>query len=379
MKRISVIDGLRGLALLGILLINITFFNQSLQSISLGGLPVEGTMNHIVDMLNSLFMDTPSMLLYSFLFGYGAILLFNKTIAAERRFAPLFLKRMLVLLIFGIIHGTLIWYGDILTTYAITGLLLLLFIRRSPKTILIWSIICTLCIPLLMLTSQGSGGGGMDMTYSAYDIPSLITQYQEKDMLIYGNGTFMQILVQRINDYISGCLNMLLFIPQVLGAFLLGAYCAKKNLLSDIKENKNKLIQLGLICGTIGIVLQIPKLLGSSSDTWEIIGMFIASPLLMLSYVALFSLLFLKFGKALSIFCNPGRIGLSMYILQSVLCGLIFYSYGLGLFGKMELWQTELVAILIFTVQIVLSSLYLRRFKTGPIEYVWRLCYRGKS
>ncbi|MNM88060.1 hypothetical protein D3C81_1002580 [compost metagenome] len=318
------------------------------------------------------------MLLYSFLFGYGAILLFNKTIAAERRFAPLFIKRMLVLLIFGIIHGTLIWYGDILTTYAITGLLLLLFIRRSPKTILIWSIICTLSIPLLMLTSQGSGGGGMDMTYSAYDIPSLIAQYQEKDMLIYGNGTFMQILVQRINDYISGCLNMLLFIPQVLGAFLLGAYCAKKNLLSDIKENKNKLIQLGLVCGIIGIVLQIPKLLGSSSDTWEIIGMFIASPLLMLSYVALFSLLFLKYGKALSIFCNPGRIGLSMYILQSVLCGLIFYSYGLGLFGKMELWQTELVAILIFTVQVALSSLYLRRFKTGPIEYVWRLCYRGK-
>ncbi|MNV76456.1 hypothetical protein D3C71_1698080 [compost metagenome] len=98
----------------------------------------------------------------------------------------------------------------------------------------------------------------------------------------------------------------------------------------------------------------------------------------MLFYVALFSLAFLKYGKALAVLCNPGRIGLSMYILQSVMCGLIFYSNGLGLFGKMELWQTELAAILIFAVQIVLSSLYLRRFKTGPIEYVWRLGYRGK-
>ncbi|MNO23744.1 hypothetical protein D3C76_135510 [compost metagenome] len=378
MKRIAVIDGLRGIALLGILLINIRFFNQSLQSISLGGLPVEGTLNHIVDLFNSLFIETTSMLLYSFLFGYGAVLLLNKTVAAERRFTPLFLKRLLVLLVFGIIHGTLIWYGDILTTYAVTGLFLLLFIRRQPKTILIWAIICTLLVPILILASLKSGGGQIDLTYSGYDVPSIIVQYQEKDMLIYGNGTFTQILNQRINDYIASCLNMLLFIPQVLGTFLLGAYFAKKNLLNDIKEKKSKLVLLGIVCGTIGIALQIAKLFDSTSDTWEIISMFIASPLLMLFYVALFSLAFLKYGKALAVLCNPGRIGLSMYILQSVMCGLIFYSNGLGLFGKMELWQTELAAILIFAVQIVLSSLYLRRFKTGPIEYVWRLGYRGK-
>lgn len=378
MKRIAVIDGLRGIALLGILLINIRFFNQSLQSISLGGLPVEGTLNHIVDLFNSLFIETTSMLLYSFLFGYGAVLLLNKTVAAERRFTPLFLKRLLVLLVFGIIHGTLIWYGDILTTYAVTGLFLLLFIRRQPKTILIWAIICTLLVPILILASLKSGGGQIDLTYSGYDVPSIIVQYQEKDMLIYGNGTFTQILNQRINDYIASCLNMLLFIPQVLGTFLLGAYFAKKNLLNDIKEKKSKLVLLGIVCGTIGIALQIAKLFDSTSDTWEIISMFIASPLLMLFYVALFSLAFLKYGKALAVLCNPGRIGLSMYILQSVMCGLIFYSYGLGLFGKMELWQTELAAILIFAVQIVLSSLYLRRFKAGPIEYVWRVGYRGK-
>lgn len=73
-----------------------------------------------------------------------------------------------------------------------------------------------------------------------------------------------------------------------------------------------------------------------------------------------------------------GRIGFSMYILQSVLCSLVFYSYGLGLFGSLELWQTTAVALVIYVLQIGLSTLWPRCYRTGPLEYVWRLLYRGK-
>ncbi|WP_435922943.1 DUF418 domain-containing protein [Paenibacillus sp. DYY-L-2] len=385
MKRIGALDGLRGLALLGILLVNVNFFNESLMTISLGGLPVEGPLNRTIEFLIDLFVETKFMLLFSFLFGYGAVLLYRRTQSEKKRFVPLFTRRMLALLLFGVLHGTLIWYGDILTTYALLGLLLLPFIRRSPKTILGWSIALTLLVPLLMtaLTALGPGiGGDNGQSFgdaSVSDTAQMIMQYQEADRRIYGTGTFAEILNKRIVDYQASFFNMILFFPQVLGAFLLGSYFAKKELLSRVPERKTFLIRLGSIGGALGLLLELsPLLFPSKGSYFDITAMFIGAPLLMLAYVCWFALAFQCSGNRLAFLCNPGRIGFSMYILQSVLCSLVFYSYGFGLFGSMTLWQTTAVALLIYAVQIGLSALWLRRFHIGPLEYVWRLLYRGK-
>lgn len=384
MKRIGVLDGLRGLALLGILLVNVNFFNQSLMSISMGGLPVEGGLNKVIEWLSNLLVETKFMLLFSFLFGYGAVLLHQRTLAENKRFGPLFVRRMLALLLFGILHGTLIWYGDILTTYALVGLLLLPFIKRRPKTMLIWSISLTLLVPLLMtatgMLAAGNGESGPGIGYSApSEISQAILQYQESDRQIYGHGSLSEMLNKRIADYHSSFFNMILFFPQILGTFLLGSYFAKKGLLDRISGPRTFLLRLGSLGGLLGLLLEAPMLLFPAGNTYfEMIGMFIGAPFLMLSYVSWFALAYRRWENGLSFLSNPGRIGFSMYILQSVLCSFVFYSYGLGLFGSLELWQTTAVALLIYVFQIGLSTWWLRRFRTGPLEYIWRLLYRGK-
>lgn len=385
MKRIGVLDGLRGLALLGILLVNVNFFNQSLMSISMGGLPVEGGLNKVIEWLSSLLVETKFMLLFSFLFGYGAVLLYQRTLAENKRFGPLFVRRMLALLLFGILHGTLIWYGDILTTYALVGLLLLPYIKRRPKTMLIWSIALTLLVPLLMTATGILGSAATRETspgigYSApSEISQMIVQYQEADRRIYGHGSLSEILNKRIADYQSSFFNMILFFPQILGTFLLGGFFAKKDLLGRISEHRTFLVRFGSIGGLVGLLLEAPMLLNPSGNSYfEMLGMFIGAPLLMLAYVSWFTLAYRRWENRLSFLSNPGRVGFSMYILQSVLCSLIFYSYGLGWFGSLELWQTTAVALVIYVLQIGLSTLWLRRYRTGPLEYVWRLLYRGK-
>ncbi len=378
MKRIEVIDALRGFALLGILLVNIGFFNQSLQAISLGGVPVEGWLNHILDKLLQLFVNGKFILLFSFLFGYGAIILLTKATIAHQRFGSIFTKRMLALLFFGLLHGIFIWYGDILTSYAIIGLVFLLFIKRSTKTMLVSSILFTLLIPVLMSIFMmiGAVSGAEEFPF---DPSTEIQRAQEQDQQIYGEGAMLDILAKRILDYQMGFFNMILFFPQILGTFLLGAYCGKKCFFENIHLKKRFLIKFGIMSGSVGIALEIPMLFSNSTTSMAaILSVFIGAPLLMLSYVSFFTLLFQKYGKQLRFFTYPGRLAFSMYILQSILCSFVFYSYGLGLFGKMELWQTTLTAILLFILQIGFSFIWLKYFKIGPLEYVWRLLYRGR-
>lgn len=373
-------DALRGFALLGILLVNINFFNESLQAISLGGVPLEGRLNKTIGFVTALLVERKFMLLFSFLFGYGASILYRKSTTQGIKFTPLYVKRMLTLLIFGLLHGLLIWYGDILTTYAIVGILLLFFLKRKSKTILIWSIVFLSFVPLLLGISAGLGSGTVD--YSSFDFSEEIRLSQEMDMQIYGKGSFTEIATKRPMDFVMSFFNMILFFPQILGIFLLGTYFGKRKLLEKIQDKNRSYLILGLIATVSGLILELPMLLSNSSNLMlEMLGVFVAGPLLMLGYVTFFCLAFIKYKKYLSFFSYMGRLGFSMYILQSVLCSLIFYSYGLGLFGEMNLWQTTLIAIAVYLFQLFLSYIWINYFKfqTGPLEYLWRLFYRGRG
>ncbi|QTD43106.1 DUF418 domain-containing protein [Sporosarcina sp. Te-1] len=382
MKRINVLDALRGFALLGILLVNINFFNESLLAINYGGLPVEGWLNKTIDTLTVLFVNGKFMLLFAFLFGYGAIILFRNAEAAGKKFTWMFVKRMLALLLFGILHAVFLWYGDILAIYALVGLVFVMFVKRRPKTLLTMSIVFSLLIPVLMsaamLLGNQAGTEGMEDLY-AVD-PMELQMFQQQDQQIYGAGNYMEITMKRIGEYISSFFNMILFLPQILGTFLLGAYFGKRKLLEDIPSKKQFMVRLGWIGGIVGLALTVPRiLLDSSNSLLDIFSIFIGAPLLMLAYVACFTLLYARRPKWLHLFSYPGKMAFSMYILQSIFCSLIFYSYGLGLFGTMTLWQTMATAFLLFGLQIVISALWLRRFRTGPLEYVWRLMYKGRE
>lgn len=377
-SRIELLDSLRGFALLGIFLVNISFFTTSLQTISFGVDLWSGWYNELVLLLRGIFIDGKFVLIFSFLFGFGMVLMRESAEAKGRSFNRIYIRRLTALLWIGLLHGIFIWHGDILTHYALIGFLLMLFQRCKPRTLLIWSLSLLLVVPILVTgasllsdsTSQAVG------PVSQVDIHQIGVYYQERDAAIYGAGTMTQIIIQRVNDYISSIFNMLIFYPQILGMFLMGAYFCKRRILHDVQENRKGIIRLLIIGGGIGLVLQLVLSLVKGLSFWvETAAVFVGMPLLALAYISVFALLYQNelWKKTLRWFSYPGKMAFTNYLLQSVLCGLIFYSYGLGWYGTIEpVWQM-LMAVAIFALQAVFSRVWLKRFPIGPFEYVWRL------
>ncbi|MGG3282187.1 DUF418 domain-containing protein [Paenibacillus solani] len=377
-SRIELIDSLRGFALLGIFLVNISFFTTSLQTISYGVDLWSGWYNELVLLLRGIVIDGKFVLIFSFLFGFGMVLMRESAQAKGRSFNRIYTRRLTALLLIGLLHGIFIWYGDILTHYALMGFLLMLFQRCKPRTLLIWSLSLLLIVPILVTGASllsDSASQAFDPVSQA-DVRQIGVYYQERDAAIYGAGTMTQIIIQRVNDYIGSIFNMLLFYPQILGMFLMGAYFCKRRILHDVQENRKGIIQLLIIGGGIGLVLQLVLSLVKGLPFWgEAAALFVGAPLLALAYIGVFALLYQSnlWKKGLHWFSYPGKMAFTNYLLQSVLCGLIFYSYGLGWYGTIEpVWQMVIVVV-IFALQAVFSRVWLKLFPIGPLEYVWRL------
>ncbi|WP_260871366.1 DUF418 domain-containing protein [Paenibacillus sp. Y412MC10] len=376
--RIQLIDSLRGFALLGIFLVNITFFTTSLQTISFGVELWSGWYNEVLIMLRGIVIDGKFILIFSFLFGYGMVLLRESSQAKGRSFNRIYTRRLTALLLIGLIHGILIWYGDVLTHYALMGFLLMLFQRCKPKTLLIWSISLLLIVPVLLTGASllNPESGQVFEPFSPADAHQMGIYFQERDAAIYGEGTMNQIIAQRLNDYIGSILNMVVFYPQVLGMFLMGAYFCKRRILHEVQKNRKGIIRLALLGGIAGLALQVVMTLAVGLPSWvEAAALFVGAPLLALAYIGVFTLLYQNnsWKKVLHGFSYPGKMAFTNYLLQSILCGLIFYSYGLGWYGTIEpVWQM-LMAVVIFAVQVAFSRVWFKRLPIGPFEYVWRL------
>lgn len=376
-QRITLIDSLRGFALLGIFLVNIGFFTTSLQTISLNVNLWPGGYNDILDMLKSILIDSKFILIFSFLFGLGMILLQESCEARGLNFNRVYVRRMSALLMIGIIHGTLVWFGDILTHYAILGFLLLLFKRRKAKTLLVWSLALLLIVPVLFfIGSMASTGDSQAFTpLSGEEIHQFGLSYQARDAAIYGAGDAGQIFGQRLNDYISSFFNMIIFYPQILGLFLLGMYFGKRRFLHEVAEHRKLFKRWAWLGGIVGIALQALMTLTELPSWMEAVALFIGAPMLSLAYISIFTLIYQnkRWQKGLQLFSYPGKMAFTNYLLQSVICGFIFYSYGLGLYGTVDIGTQMLIALALFGVQVIFSAVWLRLFPIGPFEYVWRL------
>lgn len=376
--RIQLIDSLRGFALLGIFLVNITFFTTSLQTISFGVELWSGWYNEILMLLRGIVIDGKFILIFSFLFGFGMVLLQESSQAKGRSFNRIYTRRLTALLLIGLIHGILIWYGDILTHYALMGFLLMLFQRCKPRTLLIWSLSLLLLVPVLLTGASllSSSAGQVFEPLSQADAHQMGIYFQERDAAIYGEGTMARIITQRLNDYIGSILNMVVFYPQVLGMFLMGAYFCKRRILHEVQKHRKGIVKLVVIGGSLGLVLQLMMSLADGLPSLgEAVALFVGAPLLTLGYIGAFALLYqnTSWKKVLNLFSYPGKMAFTNYLLQSILCGLIFYSYGLGWYGTIEpIWQMVIVVV-IFALQAIFSRLWLKRLPIGPFEYIWRL------
>lgn len=382
-NRIQNIDIVRGLAILGILLVNMAHFSYPDLYLMIDNFLAEqwSNLDHLTNAILDMFVQMKFITMFSFLFGFSMILMMEKTLEKGQKFVPIYVRRLLALLLFGTIHAFFIWDGDILMDYALLGFLLLLFRKARPKTLLIWAVAlyAVFAIPTAIgsfMPSQDSEKESEMQEEFAADSKKEAKQALHN----YGEGSFMDIARQRIHDrqhYMSmngmASLNPFLYflanIPY-FSMFLLGAYFAKKRILHRPGDHKGLLKKIFFTGLTIGLPLNVLYVI------WDNEGLLlIGAPFLMLFYVT--SVIFLinrNWGKKLLIpFAAVGKTAFTNYIMQSVIATLIFYNFGLGLYGKVNPFLGLFISLAIFTLQLVISNLWLRKFRFGPLEWIWRM------
>lgn len=372
-ERIEVLDVLRGLAIFGILLVNVTFYGTSLQTIMWRTASWTG-WDKAVQIVLQLLVEGKFLAVFSFLFGYGMVIFQERAEAKGRPFTRLFARRLTLLLLFGLAHGLLLWYGDILFHYALLGFVLLLFRRAKPATLVIWAI--GLLGLLLVVTWDAGGVDG-----AAVD-GEFISQAVARDKLIYGEGSYRDVLPLRAADWLMSAANQIVFYPQILAMFLIGAYFARRRLLHDLREGRRRLGKIALGAGLLGwssAALQGAVALGVKrveffADRIEVFAAVIGAPSLALFYITVIGLLFARRGDGRLWWpvVAVGRTAFTNYIMQSVLCTFIFYGYGLGLYGQTGPALDALIATGVYAVQLVVSFVWMSRFQAGPLEWLWR-------
>lgn len=380
-ERIEFVDILRGFALFGVLAFNMTgFAGQNLDLRSLTG----GLDKAAVVLLRFL-IQAKFYTLFSFLFGWGMSVQMARARARDGRFVPLYLRRLVILLAIGVLHGVFLWQGDILTAYALLGFALLLFRKRSPGFVLAAALIA-----LLFRFVLAAPGEGLDAFRAGWENLTAFMRHNTYPASLYATGSFMDVSRLRLQDLLAA-LSRLLYYGDVFAMFLLGLYVGKREIFQQIDRHLplvRRVMWGGLVIGAASNGVFVSTFLWPA---WvpQAYGMFVAvgsrtlgAPAMMLFYVTAIILLSRqeRWYQRLAPLANVGRSALSNYLLQSVICSLIFYGYGLGLHGEVgPFWGLVLTGI-IYYAQVQLSAWWFDRYQFGPMEWLWRtLTYRRRQ
>jgi uncharacterized protein len=384
-ERIPLLDALRGLALCGILVMNIKAFS-GFEYTRLAFPDADarlGSGTRAAEWLTTVLADGKFYSIFSFLFGLGFALQLAR---GQGRPGSLgvYRRRLRILMVMGLAHAFLVWYGDILRVYATMGLVLLLFRNFSPKATLACGF-GFLLAPVPFYTACWLYAPG----YNTDDwIASPLTL--EQVVALYQTASYPTALGLNLEDW-QFRFKELFFSGRyfrVLGMFLLGLWAGRQGVL-HAPERHRRLLQRVLIAGlVVGLVGGLARTLLPSSFRLEAVNIAdravyaVAVHPLALAYVAGFALLWQRTAarRILSGLAPMGRMALTNYLVQSVLGVSIFYGYGFAWYGRMPTLVVYLALVpSILLMQALLSAWWLRRFRYGPMEWLWRRATYGRA
>jgi uncharacterized protein len=387
-ERVQLLDILRGMALFGILAANMRGFAGPAAAYFTPAKYWLAFHDRLAQAFVDTFIQGKFINIFAFLFGIGFAVQLERATSRGGPFGKTYARRLGVLLFFGFIHGLLIWWGDILLAYALMGFVLLFFRKRTDKTVAGWAIACLLSPVLLMaLFFLASRFGSGPPPFPEANPAQLVAQTK-----IMADGSWAQVQEQRTSDVVS---HNWIFLPffgiQLLGLFLAGAYAWRKRFFFPTPEslpNYRRAMFWGLAIGISWNVLvsvlrwiseppMMPTLM-IEVPLWIIAS--IATLALSFGYVCLVIVLVHDpaWQNRLKVFAPLGRTALTNYLLQSIIGTLIFYSYGLGLFGKYGPAYLLPLTVVIYATQVVASKWWLEHYRFGPVEWLWRrMTYPG--
>ena len=412
LERLTSVDVLRGFALLGILAMNIVAFAWPGPAY---GNPMRGAgfegLDRAVWFFNHLVFEAKMMTIFSMLFGAGLVLMNERAASRGASLRGVYYRRVLWLLVIGAIHAYLIWFGDILFLYAECGLILYLFRNKTPRTLIILGVtLMMLIVPLVL--GFGAAINGMkaitarvDAQVKAGETPSKLAKRIHDIWTGSLQEEFKPDPVQKLKKwneemaaYRGGYLGVVkhrafdVLIDQTIGFLLGGLLFAGGRMLLGMG-----LMKLGVFAAqrsrsfyawmaALGYGIGLPLM---SFDATELIrhefeidyllqgGVFynaFGSLVVALGHVGLIMLI-VQSGALTWLtrrLAAVGRMALSNYLTHSIVCTTLFYGYGFGLFGQINRTGLAAIVLTIWVVQLWISPIWLKHFRFGPAEWLWR-------
>lgn len=383
-ERIEALDALRGFALLGILLANILVWSgwglmtkdQQLALAGADGALWQYRFHHLV-------VDGKFYTLFSLLFGAGFALQLARIEGRGGNGLAIYRRRVLVLLGIGLIHSCLIWDGDILTLYALMGLILPLFIRWSETRLAIAAVLLIFVVPFAGCALFAALGWAPHAAlYALSDAVALafgtrITADNGVAILASGRWDQLAAWIGSGSIYAWGLKLETWRIPKVLGIMLLGLIVGRWFASGRLPRDRTllrRILLAGLLLGlppTLAYAL-LPK--QGQADWPSLLG----TVPMALAYGAAFLLAWPRARGVLELFAAPGRMALTNYLSHTLIGIVLFYGVGFGLIGQVRPLGIYAIALTIFACQVVFSRWWLAHHAMGPMERLWRNLTYGR-
>ncbi|MFM6987624.1 MAG: DUF418 domain-containing protein [Arenimonas sp.] len=374
-ERIDMLDAIRGFALFGILLMNLeAFTGPYLQAMS-GVDPALSGADWLADAFVYVFVQGKFWTLFSLLFGVGFALMQDGAQRARADFSLIYSRRLMALAVFGLAHALLLWEGDILFTYALAGAVLLWRVRAGTVPRL-WRIVAVYAAPLLLIALLGLLEAGPAE-------PQALADAIAREAEIQGAGSYAEISAWRLEKFAQGLGGLVVLLPMAVAMFALGVRLHRSGFTRPPERSVRAdalralaLFAAGLALTLAGVAVSPdvdPLRIDVRSAAVGILNL-LGAPLMCLGYFFALRWLWGQAGgrRWLARFAPAGRMALSNYLGQSLLCTLLFYGYGAGLFGQLpRAWQIPF-AVAVFGAQLAFSRWWLARFGMGPMEHLWR-------
>ncbi|MEW9109140.1 MAG: DUF418 domain-containing protein [Cytobacillus gottheilii] len=369
-ERIISLDIMRGFAILGIFLVNMLSFHSPflyIDPLSWWTDSSDQTVYGVIDVL----VQASFYPLFALLFGYSVIMLRERVLKKELNFNVIAVRRFSFLLLLGLGHAFFLWFGDILAMYAVLAFIFLLFVKMNGKSLLITGLVIYI-IPNLLLCLLLFAA---ELIFPPDDLTMYDNSLAEDAAAVYHTGTFTEITAERIEDwYANNVGGFPVMLISILPLFLIGGGAAKLKFLENAGQRRSLFRNVAIITFILGLLIKLLPYIMNGSLALDYVQDTFGGPLLAVAYGsfiawAVGNMHLLKLLKPLAYI---GKMSLSNYLFQSLLCSILFYGYGFGLFGEISVVTGTVLVIIIFFIQLLFSRFYAKRFLYGPVEWVWR-------
>jgi uncharacterized protein len=383
-ERLETLDVLRGFALLGILAMNIRAMGAPFSAYMYPYALFDYTgASRAAYIFTSVVFDLKMMGLFSMLFGAGVLLYAAKSTSQGKPPRGLWFRRMFWLLVIGLVHAYLIWDGDILVPYALCGILLLWWVRRLPAWGLMGGALALLAVGALLSIGHGMAWTAMAEAERAQELEMWMpTRAQAGEQLGHMLGSYAQVVAHRAPFvFMAETLYFLLFFFWRCGGMMLLGMALYKWGFLDGRRPASHYALVAAACLPVGLALAwygtvalervrfaMPE--RTVADVWNYIGAVLCS----VGYAAVLILIVKRgvLGALRRALAAVGQMALSNYLMQSTITAIVFLGWGLGFAGRFDYGGQLLVVAAIWILQLALSPVWLRRYRFGPAEWLWR-------